>query len=1219
MNISRESQLLELNHITGREAFERAIALLPDGYRWFKVGNTIFYRAIIKDGKIIEFAKTSKKGSGRKFTPILEDAYTYLRRESEKVGSGGVFFIPTNPSETPKKDDIATANLISVEFDGGTTEEQLEKLNWLSQWGFPPTMILSSGGKSLHAHWKTETLDIETRNQLQRALTILMGSDPAVCTVTQPMRFPGFIRSNVVDGVETRRAQQPLLYCNPNNTYTLKQTKTIIKSSYESRGLTYPESISDECFRYLKGKWDNLTKDDTQLETVLTDATIYTYLPKSHKSQSPKSRINRRSVNSPASSNIDIGDPRVSKILSKAIAHIQSCRREDNSYQSIWLPLATGLKQLWGEDQANSILSQVGGKVTDWGSILSTAAGNYFSDPIRVILAKAKQLGFNLRECFKNDKSKIEWSEPNPDDYKRYVEQQETQALIDEISEKHYQQERNEQARKQFEQLIAEIEAAIEYELEAEYKPDVDIWFTRGGRLKAYQQAYNQGYKYVLDASWMGTGKDYDNSLRHPDTEVTVQVVDKKGNTIDKKIVPKIWLIDQDYKNKDSDFDGWDVLAPRHNGLYKDDSRQTDKGRSYLVTKPKQENQIPSIPANCHRADLFADTRAKGIPRLQESVEVNPICLGCEHFDACGTEGTPGGSYRIDRKETIESSRRLLAHSQNLPRRYDYSHDSIIVNEAGNILNSKKIIKASRKDWGNAIAFSLSNPDLTQSEKELLLEVNAHCGLLYEDNSKNGLDLDNIRQKCAFLTSRDSSIWQALADKINDYQALKYSELLSQLEDLDSVTKQGAKELSNTERATVRHYYKKQQVRDIRTQIKDFPQYFLGDLLKILVGGTGYIIYRHGTITVTTRDTDFIEILKSACKDTFLDSTLTRERLARLLNVDVSEICVVAQEGVSMDNLKISRFELEGDASNDLSANYLERLGKMISHFKSTHNNAAAIVPLARLEAVGGDMGYMSQTRGANLFKGKHLLIKPVLPDIGAIKADFYLECPGASLEEFNCYYKQRQLDELIQTIGRDRWHWYKEQLEVWLCLPVAITARDIRERGLPCDTLPIVETCLEAAPKRLQNPLRILKAILTQVKKGVKVTQEYLAAKLGVHQSNISRLFKKLTVDYKELSKLCKSLYIAIKGKRIFFDSPPPELEDIAHLLDFEPELLVEQILEAWFDKGFSFIQTNWVDKMPDEYRESLWQLLFTSALTLRVRYANSYQVDNPPPMETS
>jgi transcriptional regulator with XRE-family HTH domain len=1217
MNISRESQLLELNHITGREAFKRAVALLPDGNRWFKVGNAIFYRAIIKDGKIIEFAKTSKKGSGRRFIPILEDAYTYLRRESEKVGSGGVFFIPTNPSETPKKDDITTANFISVEFDGGSTEEQLAKLEWLTQNGFPPTLILGSGGKSIHAHWKTETLDIESRTQLQRKLTILVGSDPAVCTVTQPMRFPGFIRSNVVDGVETRRTEQPLLYCNPNNTYPLETLTPLIKSLYKARGLTYPESISDECFRYLKRRWDDLTKDDTQLEAVLTDATIYT-LPKSYKSLSPKppkppkTKTEWRYINSSTNiDNIGIDDPLVKKILIGAIAHIQSCRREDNTYQSIWLPLATALKQLFGENEANCILSHVGGKVTDWGSILRTAAGNYFDDPIRVILAKAKQLGFNLKECFKNDKPKIEWSEPNPDDYNRYVEQQETQAAIDEISEKHYQQERTEHAQKQFEQLIAGIESAIEYELEAEYKPDVDIWFKRGDRLKAYQQAYNQGYKYALDNSWMGLGKDHDNSNRHPDPEITIPGVDGDGNPIEKTILPKIWLIDQDYKNKDSDFDSWDVLAPRHNGLYEDDSRQTDKGRSYLVTKPQQQNQIPSIPANCHRADLFADTRAKGIPGLQESVEVNPICLGCEHFHSCRNEGTPGGSYLTDRQSTIKSSRRLLAHSQNLPRNYDYRHDAIIVNEAGNILNSKKIIKASRKDWGNAIAFSLSNPNLTPTEKELLLEINEHCGLLYEDNTKNGLDLDNIRQKCAFLTSRDASIWQALADKINDYQALKYSELLSNLKDLDSVTKEGAKELSNSERAIVRHYYKKQQVRDIRNQIKDFPQYFLGDLLKILLGATGYVTYRHGNITVTTRDTDFIEILKRARKVTFLDSTLTRERLAKLLNVDVSEICVVAQEGVSMDNLKISRFELEGDASNDLSANYLERLGKMIAHFKSTHNNAAAIVPLARLEAVGGDMGYMSQTRGANLFKGKHLLIKPVLPDMGAIKADFYLECPGASLEEFNSYYKQRQLDELIQTIGRNRWHWYKEQLEVWLCLPAAITARDIRERGLPCDTLPIVETCLEAAPKRLQNPLRILKAILTQVKKGVKITQAYLAAKLGIHQSNVSRVFKKLNVDYKALIKLCESLYISIKGKRINFDSPPPELDDIAHLLDFEPELLIEQILEAWFDKGFSFIQTNLVDKMTDEYRESLWQLLFTSAI--------AYRVDNPPPLETS
>jgi len=155
-------------------------------------------------------------------------------------------------------------------------------------------------------------------------LTILVGSDPAVSTVTQPMRFPGFIRSNVVDGVETRRAEQPLLYCNPNNTYTLEQTKTIIKSLYDSRGLTYPESISDECFRYLKGKWEELTKDDTQLETVLTDATIYTYFRKPRKPKAAKivDETVNESYNEPETTPepLDIKDPIVLKILSKAIA-----------------------------------------------------------------------------------------------------------------------------------------------------------------------------------------------------------------------------------------------------------------------------------------------------------------------------------------------------------------------------------------------------------------------------------------------------------------------------------------------------------------------------------------------------------------------------------------------------------------------------------------------------------------------------------------------------------------------------------------------------------------------------------------------------------------------------------------------------------------------------------------------------------------------------------
>ncbi|MHC5863464.1 hypothetical protein, partial [Nostoc sp.] len=125
---------------------------------------------------------------------IYSDGWKYLEERAE-VGTG-LFIIPNHTQGGIGADYATDFSNLFVEIDDRPIPEQWEKINEIqSQYGLTPSLIVGSGGKSLHVYYKLATSpDAETWKVLQKKLILLFQSDPAIINLNREMRFAGFTR-----------------------------------------------------------------------------------------------------------------------------------------------------------------------------------------------------------------------------------------------------------------------------------------------------------------------------------------------------------------------------------------------------------------------------------------------------------------------------------------------------------------------------------------------------------------------------------------------------------------------------------------------------------------------------------------------------------------------------------------------------------------------------------------------------------------------------------------------------------------------------------------------------------------------------------------------------------------------------------------------------------------------------------------------------------------
>lgn len=248
---SSQVTALEQISVTSFAAFELALSELGpvDGSKqiWLKYGHDRF---VVADSFDPTGPCWETKGSGTERVRTVQhpNLYEFLVSKEKEYG-GGVFLLYSQPQGYPLKECVAVSDNIPAELDNGTPDEQWGKLSEFSDLsGLKPRKILTSGGKSYHEHFGgADHFPVAQAVYLRRLLAIALMSDPAVCNPHQPMRVEGFDRHE--DG--TLKGHQTRVY-QSDNRYTYAEFVEGFKRYFAAKGLTFPESITDQWWTVLK-------------------------------------------------------------------------------------------------------------------------------------------------------------------------------------------------------------------------------------------------------------------------------------------------------------------------------------------------------------------------------------------------------------------------------------------------------------------------------------------------------------------------------------------------------------------------------------------------------------------------------------------------------------------------------------------------------------------------------------------------------------------------------------------------------------------------------------------------------------------------------------------------------------------------------------------------------------------------------------------------------
>jgi len=174
------------------------------------------------------------------------------------VPSGGVFTIPTQPIGYPGKGAIDSTDDLGCEMDNGSKDEQIAIWQrFTSVTGLRPSTLLSSGGKSIHGHIKLDRhYPLEEADYPRRLLCLGMIGDAAVNNVHQPMRIPGFRRSD-------KGTEQELLFSSDSR-YSLDTVIAGLRAWFKAEGMPFPERITDEWWIHLKRSLKTAEKGNRQ-------------------------------------------------------------------------------------------------------------------------------------------------------------------------------------------------------------------------------------------------------------------------------------------------------------------------------------------------------------------------------------------------------------------------------------------------------------------------------------------------------------------------------------------------------------------------------------------------------------------------------------------------------------------------------------------------------------------------------------------------------------------------------------------------------------------------------------------------------------------------------------------------------------------------------------------------------------------------------------------
>ncbi|MFB2835096.1 hypothetical protein, partial [Floridanema evergladense] len=179
------------------------------------------------------------------------NGFEYLKAQAEDGAT--IYFYPNQPSGGISNAHICSSHLLFYEIDNLPLFEQWKRLNDLKTLtGLKPCAVVFSGGKSLHVYFRlSQEIDAETHwRRLNRKLTVIQESDPAINNPARAMRLPGIVRRKAINGQLTDSIDISLEQYS-DAVYTPEE----FEKALDATGL-FPYGLSYS--RWLKWRWERL-------------------------------------------------------------------------------------------------------------------------------------------------------------------------------------------------------------------------------------------------------------------------------------------------------------------------------------------------------------------------------------------------------------------------------------------------------------------------------------------------------------------------------------------------------------------------------------------------------------------------------------------------------------------------------------------------------------------------------------------------------------------------------------------------------------------------------------------------------------------------------------------------------------------------------------------------------------------------------------------------
>ncbi len=368
-------------------------------------------------------------------------------------------------------------------------------------------------------------------------------------------------------------------------------------------------------------------------------------------------------------------------------------------------------------------------------------------------------------------------------------------------------------------------------------------------------------------------------------------------------------------------------------------------------------------------------------------------------------------------------------------------------------------------------------------------------------------------------------------------------------------------------------------------------------LLEVWNGGNGALRFNKASreLVITVRDRRTTDILKSIDFLVLMDSTLDKDKTAKVIDCHPNEIIEIQQFARSLSNIKVIQVEAAGMKSSQWSPTCLDRLETLAEYLKSKHPDIGIIGLKKYSEDLDLKSWWWRDNRGTNKFLGREAIATFGTPqsNLGAAE-DEYLTLFG-TMEGFKAYYRQQVKAEFTQLVGRFRAHLYPKRQFTLYCVSTNLDLSHLERLGCAVIKRDVVELCPEAATRRQQDKRKMFNVCLQLQKTKQKITQAAIAAKMKVTQSWICKLFSDVGLTWSEFMKLFHDLYRGTKADGISSVDDVTN-ERLREFLELDPVAVAKHCIKYIREHGIEALRDLLLEKVSTDVRMSILGALAAS-----------------------